>query len=528
MKFKKRNLIAAAAVVALGAAVLSGCSNKETANTESTNTLTYFVKLPTAISTRVSSLNEVLMYQQREKDTGIHIDFIHPSAGQESEQFNLMIASMELPDIIETTWTLYQGGVQKAIDDGVIIALNDYIDKYAPNFKKTITDKYDISKTYDRGSKTDNGDYFAFSAFNTGNVRTFAGPMVRKDWLDKLGMEAPQTIDDWETMLTAFKEKMGADSPFTALPDYFSTINSFNGAWGVGQRLYVDNGTLKYGPMQDNFKEYISKLHDWYTKGLIDQDFSTNKRAIIDAKLTNGNSGATVFNLGAAMGVYLKQMKDKNPEYDLLCVPFPTLEEGGENNFYVYEEDVGTTSAAITTQCKDPVTAVKWLDFWYSDEGYKLMNFGVEGTTYTMVDGKPKYSDEILNNKEGLSISEALSLQCRAAAPAPGLKQATEYLEQYYEFPQQVAGFKLWAENVDNMRKTILPASIAPTQDETDKLVSLETDLKTYTNEMVIKFITGEEPLTNFDSFRDTLKNTFSVDEYVALKQKMYDRYLDR
>ena len=45
---------------------------------------------------------------------------------------------------------------------------------------------------------------------------------------------------------------------------------------------------------------------------------------------------------------------------------------------------------------------------------------------------------------------------------------------------------------------------------------------------MVIKFITGEEPLTNFDSFRDTLKNTFSVDEYVALKQKMYDRYLDR
>ena len=109
------------------------------------------------------------MYQQREKDSGIHIEFIHPALGQEAEQFNLMIASRDLPDLVEYNWVNYQGGVQKAIDDGVIIKLNDYIDQYAPNFKKTVSDGSKLSKIYDKGSKTDEGNYFAFPCFNIGS-----------------------------------------------------------------------------------------------------------------------------------------------------------------------------------------------------------------------------------------------------------------------------------------------------------------------------------------------------------------------
>ena len=60
------------------------------------------------------------------------------------------------------------------------------------------------------------------------------------------------------------------------------------------------------------------------------------------------------------------------------------------------------------------------------------MNFGVEGESYNMVDGKPVYTDQIFNNPEGLSIAEALSMYCRATVPAPGLKQAPEYLERSF------------------------------------------------------------------------------------------------
>ena len=130
---------------------------------------------------------------------------------------------------------------------------DSYIDSGAPNFKKVITDGSELSAVYDKGSKTDDGNYFAFPNFNTGDVRTFAGPMIRKDWLDDLGLEVPETIDEWTAALTAFKEQKGAVTPLTAIDSYLTVTNAFNGAFGVGQRLYLDGSTVKFGPLESGY-----------------------------------------------------------------------------------------------------------------------------------------------------------------------------------------------------------------------------------------------------------------------------------
>ncbi len=469
------------------------------------------------------------MYKQREKDSGIHIEFIHPSLGQEAEQFNLMVASRDLPDMVEYGWHSYQGGPQKAIDDGVIIALNDYIDHNAPNFKKAITDKNELSPIYDKGSKTDSGKYFAFPCFNTGNYRTFGGPMIRKDWLDDLGLAVPETIDEWTTALKAFKDKKGATAPLTGIKNfYISGSNAFNGAFNIGQRLYLNGSKIEFGPLQSSYRDYLTTMHQWYQEGLLDQDFSTNKNTIVDANITKGKSGAIVGYLGSAMGRYLKQMQTEDPGYNLVCAPYPVKNKGDKNNFYLFEGDVCNRYLAITTACKDPATAAEWIDYLYSDEGYYMVNFGVEGKSYNMVDGKPVYTDEILHNPDGLSINEALCLNCRATAQAPGFKQAPEYLEQYYEFQQQIDGFKMWAENVEGVRKTSIPEGLSAEADESEELSALNTDINTYVEEMSLKFITGEESFDNYDKFIETLKTTFNVDSYLEIEQNMYDRYLKR
>lgn len=526
---KKQMFAAGLAVLTAAAMMLTGCGGKKPQQTAGKATsFTYWVALPGQIATKVSSFNDVLMYQQREKDSGIHIEFIHPAQGQEGEQFNLMIASRELPDMIEFAWPNYQGGPQKAIEDGVILPLNDYIDSHAPNFKKTVTDKSDLSPIYAREAKTDAGQYFAFPNCNIGDVRTFAGPMIRKDWLDDLGMSVPETIDEWTAALTAFKEKKGATSPLTAINEYFNVTNAFNGAFGVGQRLYLDGNTVKFGPLEAGFKEYLGLLRSWYQNGLLDKDYATNQRTIVDAKITKGNAGATVFTLGGAMGVYLKQMQSVDPNYNLVCAPYPVKNKGDVNNFYQLEGDVFGTYLAITTQCSDPATAAEWADFWYSDEGFQLLNFGVEGVTHNMVDGKPVYTEQILNNPDGLSINEALSLQCRATQAAPGFRQAPDYLEQYYEFDQQIAGFKLWAANVDGVRSTTIPGGLSALPEESEEISSLKTNIDTYVEEMCLKFVTGEESLDHYDAFVETLKSAFKIDRYIQLQQTMYDRYLKR
>lgn len=105
--------------------------------------------------------------------------------------------------MMEYGWLVYPGGPEKAIKDNVIIELNDLIDQHAPNIKKYLDENPEIAKQV----KTDSGVLYVVPSIGIGTVNTFSGPLVRKDWLDDLGLQTPETIDEWTTMLRSFKEK---------------------------------------------------------------------------------------------------------------------------------------------------------------------------------------------------------------------------------------------------------------------------------------------------------------------------------
>lgn len=524
---KRVAAITAGALLVTG--VLAGCGEKKDKTDGSdTKTFTYWAPLNSSIASRLNSLGEVEMYKELEKRTGVHIEFVHPPAGQEAEQFNLMIASREMYDMVEYVWPTYPGGPQKAIDDGVIISLNDLIDKKAPNFKKTVSGSDDISKSYNRGSKTDDGNYFAFPAFSKGSYRTFGGPMIRKDWLDELGLSVPETIDEWDTALRAFKEKKGADAPLTGFPAYFLTaLNSFHGAYGVDIGSYVEDGRVKYGPMEDGYEDVIALFAKWYKEGLLDRDILTNDSTLISSKITKGNSGAVTAMIGSGMGVYMKQ-SETEPSYNLVATPYPVLKKGDKNTFITTDNDVVNAYLAITSECKNPELAAEWIDYMYSEEGMMLENFGIEGVSYTMENGKPKYTDVILNNPDGLSVNEALGLYTRAAYAAPGFNSLDDYLDQYYKYDQQKDAYKLWQKDSDEAKKKRIPEGLIPLAEESEEYTALKNDIDTYVQESLSKFIQGSEPIENYDKFKATLKNSLKIDRFLELQQKMYDRYLKR
>ena len=522
---KKYQKLFGASAIMLTAAMLAGCgggkTGSETADTGKKE-FTYWAKMPAAIVSQYQTMGEVTMYKELEKKTGVKINFVHPPAGQEQEQFNLMIASQELTDLIEWGWTGYAGGPKKAIDDNIIISLNDLMEECSPNLKKALSENQD----YDRQSKTDDNTYYAFPGLNVGKYRSFGGIIIRQDWLDELGLQRPETIAEWETVLRAFKEKKGATAAFTGEKSLFGASglrSTFNNAFKVNHGLYMDDGKVKYGPLEPEYKEFLTLMHRWYQEGILDNEYATNNSSAVDAKMTNGSAGAVFGYIGGTIGKYMTAMKDKDPNYRLTACQYPVMNKGDKPMFMDFQTESYGNGLAITTACKNPKEAAKWADCLYSPEGEVIKNFGQEGVTYNKEGEHYVYTDEILHNSQGLSIAEAMAKHFRANEPAPGYNQHEDYLKQYYQIPEQLEALDVWTTYTENARQYMLPP-ITPLSEEAEELSSLNTEVTTYVEEMITKFVNGSEPLSNYDKFVDNLKS-MGAERIVELNQAALDRY---
>ena len=114
--------------------------------------------------TNATTFDDAPCWQAIQENTGIDVVWEHPASGQAQEQFNLIIASTELPDIMYYTWgSSYPGGPDAAIRDGKILALNDYIKEYAPNLSAYLEAHPDMAKAI----TTDEGNIYCFPGIYT-------------------------------------------------------------------------------------------------------------------------------------------------------------------------------------------------------------------------------------------------------------------------------------------------------------------------------------------------------------------------
>ena len=218
------------------------------------------------------SFSELTCYQELKRITGVNIDFQHvPANPQANEALNLMLASGKYPDIIETNWLSIPGGPAKVLKDGVIMRLNEMIDTgRSPAFAKVLADHPD----WRRMILTDEGDIYCYP-FLRGDpgLQTFAGPYVRRDYLDKLGLDAPKTIDEWTKLFSALKGQDlngngNADEyPFTSWMlgeghSGFAYPHAFVGAYGVTMGFYNEGGVVKNGLVEPAFKDFLALVAD--------------------------------------------------------------------------------------------------------------------------------------------------------------------------------------------------------------------------------------------------------------------------
>lgn len=516
--------------------VISGCTNpvattkvniqKTTPDSYPIKTdveLKYYAPLYHGLTSVAASLNETRFAEQLIKETGINVTFMHPTPGQESEGFNLMIASNDLPDIIESVWYTYPGGPTRAINEQTIIPLNGIIEKVSPNIKKFYEQNSEASKMM----KTDDGDYYMYPFVRGDDIlATFLGPMVRKDLLDKSGLEKPETIEEWDIMLRKFKE-MGVKIPITLALDNSSLDYRVNfiGAFGILPSFYHENDTVKYGPYEKAYGDYVALLNRWYEYGILDSDFTNTDSKRITSIVANGDVGAAFGTAGGEFGSWITALRERIPEAEFTPVKYPTMNKGERPRYGQKDLMVLDVGAAISGQCENVEIAARLLDYGYSEEGQMLYNFGIKGLSYNIIEDIPTYTSQVTDREHngGFSLAQAMSKYIRGHYTGPFI-QNKNYILQFYVHDEQKEALGLWSDT--DARKYKMPY-VYLTSEESREFSRIMQDIDTFRQEELFKYITGRESIERFSNFQNELYN-MGIERAIQIQQTAYNRYLSR
>lgn len=503
--------------------------------------LTYWLPVPGNVQQNPETADSVQMTQWAQlwqEMTGIEVEFIGPTSDT-ATAFNLMTSSTELPDIIQWEWVGgYAGGPAAAEDDGVLIYLDEFItpDGPAADLWQYLQD----NPTIDKAVKTDDGHYYTFPMVRSNKyLQTTSGPIVRKDLIEAVGYTVDDmvTIDDWTEVLTALKE-YGIKKPLTA--SNFGDLAAITlGAYQTRLGMHVDYETqkVKNGYIEEGYKEWLKQMVAWIEAGLVDGDILTNNASARQANMLTSKEvsekpisaisyGAGGGQIGTWNQAAWSQPDVYGEDYELTGVQFPVLAEGDEIHYSGGGSDYATNAyanAAITADCEYPEVAAAFLNFCYTQAGHEIINFGIEGTDYTVnVDGTITYSEDIMKNPNGLSIAAAMANKGRANQTGPFV-QDPNYIVAYWATEQQQRALHLWNDESD-VQATMIPA-LTLSADETSEYSKIMADVGTAISEYYSRVLTGEADVdSTWDTYVEQLKG-MGIERAIAIEQTALDRF---
>jgi putative aldouronate transport system substrate-binding protein len=462
----------------------------------------------------ISSLAENQTYAELMERTGVNLEFQHFHPDQQTTQFTLICASGDYPCVMNGVANDYTGGPDAAIEDEVFIDHTDLMQEYAPNYWNMIVSDSDL---WDAVTTAEDQIVGFYGLYSTAMLND-SGYVIRQDYLDDVGMDAPTTPSTLKEVLTAFRDEEGTTDglfiPASGVAEFVL------GAFGVGTGFYVEDDTIKYGPVEDGFKDYLEYMNELYTEGLVYGDFPFYGEQIMFRDQGLIGSGAVAL-FSSETGDMTSFASDD--EDFLLSAVAPIVSE--DTGIAVATEKAPSRADdirwSITTGCDEPEHLVQMIDYMYSDEGSLLCNYGIEGITFEYVDGQPVLTDLIVNNPDGLDYRTALFLNLMDAGPC--LVDENRGTQDYTA--EQLSARDNWTSaNIDY--SGVIPDKAALSQEENEELGQYTTDLETYMDEWVVKFIIGDASLDQFDDYVAGMK-TLNVERCIELYQQAYDRYLE-
>lgn len=317
--------------------------------------------------------------------TGVTLKMDYP-ADSNDNRIELMVATGEYPDFV-----FAKGSVSTLIRNNALIDMSDLIDEYGPNIKKLYGDEYENL----RYSSEDPSIYQLCSdKVQEETLETSGTAQLQWAVLQENQYRVPYTLEEYTQMIRDYMEKypMINGKPaigisivcsdwhwYTMLsnPSGYMNGSADNGQWIVDD----EKQEVYYKHAADGQKEYYKWLNEMYNEGILDPEFATQTHEDFVLKVAEGRVLGLLDEEWDYTGAEISLRADGQEEHTYAGLPV-TIDRSVKCPSLKQQNLAVGWGIGITKSCKDPVRAVRFLDWLCSDEAQILLNWGIEGVDY--------------------------------------------------------------------------------------------------------------------------------------------------
>ena len=470
---------------------------------------------------------DLLFWQRVQEKLGVTLAFKQASEAVCNEQYNLMIASGDMTDLIYESncgamgaTSVYNGGYDKAIEDDVYVDLTDIIHEYAPNYYAILQADDNVR----RDLTTDTGKLYSIAMIYDQPQGVREGPLVRADYLEETGMEEPVTTEDWMNVFEKMKNNgvqypMGVSNSGDIRGGFF--CNAFGTSGGHAFKVDLQTNELVYDGTSDELRDFVEFFSRAFKAGYINPDYAYAQ--MFDDSLQT--SGATA--LFGGMDRDLTNMKT-NYGLDLKAVHM-TYPEGSEapkeyNYEYAKQRTSGMKNIVVTASCAEPEKAVQFLDWFYSTDGASAVNFGFEeGESYEVVNGVKQMLPLMLERNEELVSYQVIY----ALDEGPGFQIVNKNNPINEDYVNEAKN--IWLDYDTSKALFSATPTLAFTAEEAEDMAQINSDIYTHVATEISKFMMGESEL-NDDTWNAYVAEVeaMGLAELQSFYETAYSRYESR
>ncbi len=488
---------------------------------------------------------DMYMFKKIEQMFNIQLDITEISDSIWQEKIAVAFATDEYPDFFLGGLTTTD--IQTYGSQGILIDLKDHINQTnTPNIA-ALYEKYPVMQ---KNALSYDGHQYAFYGYDRTNTREYSKArfFANTQWMKNLGIEEPKTLDDMYTYLKAVKEgdPNGNGDTTDEIPmggsyayDPYSLLTLPLAAYGYrlsypsnrNFNIYVDvdkDGKVFFVPTAEHFPDALQWMKKLYEEELLDPEYFTQTGEQVDAKQSEGRVGAF---MDWAHWLNIKDPEIYN-QYDGIT---PLVSDVNPTPLWPATDFQRVGQFAITDKCKNVEKLLQVMDWSVTFDGYCTLLGGAElGTVegmdmgYTIEKFDESYGENALTLNYTRPESYAGDTQWREAVISPGWGWIPVCRIDFTFVESSITEQSLSSALNDNYTPYMQvgwPDSVKFSDSESNTISLITTDIESYLNQMIAKFITGEESLDNFDAFVQGLKDR-GLDQYLELHQMAYDRYL--